>query len=387
MTSSRLRSVAADVALALAACALDMVLFSHVPLRPGERLFWFAVGYLGLVFVLLLARRRHPAAVFAAVLALVALAEPVSGHPFRAEIVVYVALFTVAVRCRVEVAGVALVGALLYGIRSSTPEFDPAQPEELVVDLAAAAYLTVLPLSVWVAGRGVRASREHAQVLEARRELEARQAVVEERGRIARELHDVVSHAVTVMVLQAAGGRRVLDRDPARAGRAFDTIEQVGEDAMGELRRMLDVLRTDVDTAELRSGVDDVPGLLDSFRAAGVQVVLRVTGEPRVVAPSVDLAVYRVVQEGLTNVTKHAGAGASAEVRMTWTADRVEIEVTDDGGGDAAPRRGLSTGHGLSGLRERCAALGGNLTTGQPHGGGFRLTAVLPVADRLVVSG
>ncbi|MER5269166.1 histidine kinase [Actinosynnema sp. NPDC002837] len=381
MTWSRLVPVAADVGLALAAGAMDVVLYSHVPLRPEEPDFWFALGYLGLVFVVLMARRRHPLAVFVVVLSVAVLASPVSGFDFRPEIVVYLALFTVAERCRVRVAGVALAGALLYAFASSTPDFDPSGLEDLVVDVAAAAYLTLLPLSVWATGRWVRTSREHARVLEARRELEAHQAVAEERGRIARELHDVVSHAVTVIVLQAAGGRRVVDRDPARAGRAFDTIQRLGENAMGELRRMLEVLRADGEPAEPQPGVDDLPALLDSFRAAGLRVESRVVGDPRPVAPTVDLAVYRVAQEALTNVTKHAGTGASVEVLLTWAADHVEIQVHDEGGHGAAHRGPLSTGHGLTGLRERLAALGGSLDTARTPAGGFRLRAVLPLAD------
>ncbi|WP_053720573.1 sensor histidine kinase [Saccharothrix sp. NRRL B-16348] len=381
MTRSAVGRVAADTGLALAAGAMDVVLYSHVPLRPEEPRFWFTLGYLGVIFVVLLTRRRHPPAVFVVVLALAALAAPVSGFEFRPEIVVYLALFTVAERCRVRVAGVALAGALLYAFLSSSPDFDLSRPEDFVVDVAAAAYLTLLPLSVWATGRWVRTSREHTRSLEARRQLEARQAVVEERGRIARELHDVVSHAVTVMVLQAAGGRRVLDHDPTRAAGAFDTIQRLGENAMGELRRMLEVLRADGDPAEPQPGAADLPTLLDSFRAAGPHVDLRVTGDPPAVAPAVDLAVYRVVQEALTNVTKHAGTGASAEVLLTWTADHVEIEVSDDGGHDATHHRALSTGHGLSGLRERLAALGGSLTTARTPTGGFRLVAVLPLAD------
>jgi signal transduction histidine kinase len=381
MRWSRLAPIGADIALALAAGAMDVVLYSQVPLRPEEPDFWFALGYLGLVFVVLMARRRHPMAVFAVVLALAALASPVSGFEFRPLIVVYLALFTVAERCRVRVAGVALGAALLYAFYTSTPDFNPSGFEDLVVDVAAAAYLTLLPLSVWATGRWVRTSREHARVLEGRRQLEARQAVAEERGRIARELHDVVSHAVTVMVLQAAGGRRVLDRDHTRAARAFDTIQSLGENAMGELRRMLEVLRADGDPAEPQPGAADVPALLDSFRAAGLHVELHVTGDPRAVAPAMDLAVYRVVQEALTNVTKHAGAGASAEVLLTWTAAHVEIQVHDEGGYGPAHHGPLSTGHGLTGLRERLAALGGSLSTSRTPTGGFRLDAVLPLAD------
>ena len=381
MTRSVVRPVAADVALALVAGAMDAVLYSHVPLRPEEPQFWFTLRYVALMVAILLVRRRYPVTVFVLVLALAALAAPVSGSDFRPEIVVYLALFTVAERCRVRLAVVALAGALLYAFHTSTPDFDLTQPEDFAIDVAAAAYLTLLPLSVWATGRWVRTSREHARVLEARRRLEARQAVAEERGRIARELHDVVSHAVTVMVLQAAGGRRVLDHDPPRAARAFDTIQHMGENAMGELRRMLEVLRTEGDPAEPQPGAGDVPALLDSFRAAGVHVELRVTGDRQVVAPAVDLAVYRVVQEALTNVTKHAGPGASAEVLLTWTADQVGIQVSDDGGDHTADHRVLSTGHGLSGLRERLAALGGSLTTARTPTGGFRLVADLPLAD------
>ncbi|MFT7836039.1 histidine kinase [Saccharothrix sp. BKS2] len=466
MTGGRLRPIAADVALAVAACVMDLTLYSAAPLRIDDPHFWSSVGYLVLIFAALLARRRRPAAVFVVVLALSVLAEPLTGVDFQPLVVVYLALFATAVGCRKEVAAAALAGALACAVRLAFEDVHVGNLEELVVEVVAGVYLMVLPLSVWAAGRWVRISREHAKDLEARRELEARQAVVEERARIARELHDIVSHAVTVMVLQAAGGRRVLRRDPARAERVLDTIGQVGEEAMGELRRMLGLLRTDwpvgsggrgrpggsggaagsgaadgsgtpggadgpdesgtpggsgaageagapgeaggapgsgrsgglPDPGDVPdplgpgefdgpcSGVADLPRLLDPVRAVGVDVALRVAGEPRAVAPGVDLAVYRVVQEGLTNVTKHAGAGASAEVRLTWSGDRVEVEVVDDGG-EGEPRRGLSTGHGLSGLRQRLAVLGGDLTAGELHGGGFRLAAVLPVADRLVASG
>ncbi|MFC6094637.1 sensor histidine kinase [Saccharothrix lopnurensis] len=448
MTGGRLRPIAADVALAVAACVMDLTLYSAAPLRVDDPHFWSSVGYLALIFAALLARRRRPAAVFVVVLALAVLAEPLTGVDFQPLVVVYLALFATAVGCRKEVAAGALAGALACAVRLAFEDVHVGNLEELVVEVVAGVYLMVLPLSVWAAGRWVRISREHAKDLEARRELEARQAVVEERARIARELHDIVSHAVTVMVLQAAGGRRVLRRDPARAERVLDTIGQVGEEAMGELRRMLGLLRTDgpvgsggrvgsggsggaagsgaadgsgtpggagapggaggtagsgrsgglpdpggvpdpLGPGEFDgpcSGVADLPRLLDPVRAVGVDVALRVAGEPRAVAPGVDLAVYRVVQEGLTNVTKHAGAGASAEVRLTWSGDRVEVEVVDDGG-EGEPRRGLSTGHGLSGLRQRLAVLGGDLTAGELRGGGFRLAAVLPVADRLVASG
>ncbi|MFC5055303.1 sensor histidine kinase [Saccharothrix xinjiangensis] len=382
MTLGRARSVLVDAVLAAVACAMDLTLYSSVPLRADDPRFWTAVGYLGLVFGALLVRRRHPAAAFAVVLVLAVLVEPLTGLHFRPALVVYLALFSVAVSCRKEVAVAALAGGLACAVRIVSRTIQVESVEELVVEAFAAVYLMALPLATWVAGRWVRTSREHAKDLEARRELEARQAVAGERARIARELHDVVSHAVTVMVLQAAGGRRALHRDPARAERVFDTIGQVGEQAMEELRRMLAVLRTD-GPEEPRSGVADLPRLLDPVRAVGVDVALRVVGEPRAVEPGVDLAVYRVVQEGLTNVTKHAGAGARAEVRLTWSGDRVEVEVVDDGG-EGEPRRDLSTGHGLAGLRQRLAVLGGDLTAGESHGGGFRLAAVLPVGGRLV---
>ena len=215
----------------------------------------------------------------------------------------------------------------------------------------------------------------------------AEAAISAERARISRELHDIVSHSVTVMVLLAAGARRVMDTTPERARTALAQIEQTGTHAMEELGRMLQVLRTGRQWDEPgrdgvgRPGLGEVYDLLAGVRAAGIKVDLQVQGEPRGVAPSVGIAAYRVVQEALTNITRHDGPGARATVRIAW-ADELLVEIRDDGGGvpqaEVADR--LSTGHGLAGLAERVAVAGGRLEAGQlPAGGGFRVAATLPV--------
>lgn len=378
--------VVSDVALAASACALDVLLYSDAVSgdRAPEQM-RFSIAYVAIEFVVLLLRRRAPATVFAVAFAHSVLAKFLSGFDFWPMVGLYLALFTVAVHRPTRVAVVVLVAAQAHAAWIAVLDLASATPRPVLVVVAVFTYMAVQSFAVWAAGRWIRTSREHAGMLEARREWEARQAVAEERARIARELHDVVSHSVTVMVLQAAGGRRVFGHDPVRAERAFGTIEEVGEQAMSELRRMLDVLRTDNadQVFERLPGVDSVPHLVESVGATGPAVRLHVVGEPRPVAPSVGLAVYRVVQEALTNVAKHSGPRATADVRLTWTADRIEIVVTDDGRDASPPRRDLSTGHGLTGLRERLAVLGGQLTAGPLPGGGFCLHAVLPVHDPL----
>ena len=238
--------------------------------------------------------------------------------------------------------------------------------------------------TAWLLGDGARSRRlaaaraeDRAASVERTRAAEARQAVVEERNRIAREMHDVLAHSVSMMVVQAEAGPVVVQRDPARAIQAFDAISATGKSALTELRRLLGVLRDDTATPLApQSGLAQVTELVGSVRAAGVDVDLRVTGELPPTSSAVDLAGYRIVQEALTNVVKHAGP-ARVEVRIAATADRVLLEVTDDGlGGNPAS----GTGRGLLGMRERAAATGGAVTAGPGPDGGWRVTAELPLA-------
>ncbi|MBB2912080.1 signal transduction histidine kinase [Streptosporangium becharense] len=245
---------------------------------------------------------------------------------------------------------------------------------------------------------------ERTTRLEVEREERARRAVAEERARIARELHDVISHKVSVMTLHAGGVRMLLDDDRERK-RERDmllTAEQAGREAVGELQLMLGVLREAGDHVPetVRPGLSRLEGLVAHVREAGPDVRLRIIGEPRPLPPGLDLSAYRVIQEALTNVLKHAGAGR-ADVVVDYGPDELNVQVTDDGaGGGPAPGTAHDTGghstgghstgghdtgghgtggHGLIGMRERTAMHGGDLSAGPLPGGGYRVAARFPL--------
>jgi signal transduction histidine kinase len=242
----------------------------------------------------------------------------------------------------------------------------------------------------WTAGRAVRErTRLVAELHEAdrlaadARTQEAAAAVAEERRRIARDMHDVVAHSLSVMVVQAGGARRILDRDPDRAAQAAQQIEAAGRAALAELRRVLGVLEAAGAPAARapQPSLRDVETLVREARAAGLAVSLRVSGTPRPLAPDLELTAYRVVQEALTNARKHAGA-ARTQVTVRWEEEWLEVAVVDAGG--AGP--GGGTGHGLVGMRERVALSGGELSAGPRPGGGFAVRARLPLARESVAA-
>jgi signal transduction histidine kinase len=216
-----------------------------------------------------------------------------------------------------------------------------------------------------------------AEQLRESQEKNTRGAIVAERVRIARDLHDVVAHHVSVMGVQAGAARRALDKDAALASTALQTVEQTARTAIGELRGLLGVLRAeDTEREDTTSpGLDRLPELVSSARSAGLEVRHGVYGEPRPVPDGVAVSAYRVVQEALTNVVKHAGA-RSAEVRVRYLDSTLEVEVTDDGRGAANRRDG--NGFGLAGMRERVAVHGGELEAGPRRDVGYRVRASLP---------
>ncbi|MFI5607646.1 sensor histidine kinase [Amycolatopsis sp. NPDC051903] len=262
----------------------------------------------------------------------------------------------------------------------------------------------------WTLGEFVGARRAYQLEVEARlhlleteRDQATRIAVAEERGRIARELHDVVAHSVSVMVVQADGAALALPTNPELAGRALQTISETGRGALGELRRLLEVLRGDHDSTEPRVPQPDANALAelaDRMRGAGVPVELEVDDSLADLPAGVSLGIYRIVQESLTNTLKHAGAGARAEVRVrrigdSKKGDTVEVLVRDDGAGRArqleqvtvgaggppkrVPRLQVAGGNGLIGMRERANVYGGTLEVGPAPAGGWQVRAVLPV--------
>lgn len=243
----------------------------------------------------------------------------------------------------------------------------------------------VLFATAWILGDNlhtrrayVRSLEERARLAEAGREEEAREAVRAERTRIARELHDVVAHGVSVMVVQAGAARRVLDRDPARASEAMAAIESTGRQSLNELRRLLGMLREAEGSPSGRlpqPGIEHLDHLIEQTRAAGLPVHLSVEGQPQPLAAGVDLSVYRVVQEALTNTIKHAGP-ATATVRLCFGAETLELVVSDDGRGTGGGETG---GHGILGMQERVGVFGGELHVGNRAGGGFTVRATFPL--------
>ncbi|MGH2968311.1 MAG: sensor histidine kinase, partial [Solirubrobacteraceae bacterium] len=205
----------------------------------------------------------------------------------------------------------------------------------------------------------------------------AREAVVEERARIARELHDVVAHAISVIVLQARGGRRMLAEDPDDTRRALDAIEHAGAQALAEMRRLLGMLRQADDELALapRPSLTRIDELVAQLAATGLPVAVTVEGEPLELPPGIDVSAYRIVQEALTNALKHAGP-ARAHVTLRYTPDELELVIVDDGAGTG---NGGGSGHGLAGLRERVAVYGGELESGRRAEGGYALRARLPL--------
>ena len=223
-------------------------------------------------------------------------------------------------------------------------------------------------------GEQVRLAEERAL----RTEEEARRAVQDERSRITRELHDVLAHSVSVMTVQASAVRRLLKPEQERERQALMTVEETGRQALAEMRRMLGIMRSDHEVAALapQPGLGTLPQLVEQVRQSGLPVELSVEGRPVALPAGVDLSAYRIVQEALTNALKHAGP-AHAWVSVRYAEDDVEIDVENDGQSDAA---GDGAGHGLVGIRERVALCGGELHSGPRPGGGFKISARLPVA-------
>jgi signal transduction histidine kinase len=228
--------------------------------------------------------------------------------------------------------------------------------------------------------RGIRDREERAEIAERERELAAREAVVEERARIARELHDVIAHNVSMMVVQAGAERRVLDGANGSTREVLQTIEQIGRGALTEMRRLVGMLRSDgEDPLAPQPSLGDVATLVTQVREAGLPVDLEIDGEPRELPAGIELSAYRIVQEALTNALKHAG-DARAHVSIRYGADSLELEILDDGGGGGAAAGRTGGGHGLVGMRERVALYGGRFDASRRPGGGFAVRAKLPIA-------
>lgn len=329
----------------------------------------------------LLARRRFPFAAPALVLAVLAAVSFYDGratvYTFTAFVAALAALFLFGMRPdrSQALAGLALgLAASAIAMRND--------PQGGYDDLLFTAIIFSL---VWVAGFALRhklhqaeAAVERAARAEHEREERAGQAVAEERARIARELHDLVGHSVSVMTVQASAVRRLLLPEQEKEREALLTVEQTGREALSEMRRLVGVLRRPEEAPALapQPSLEQLDRLIAQVEEAGLPVELRIEGERIELPADVDLAAYRLVQEGLTNALKHAGA-ARAEVLVRFDGAGIEVQVTDDGRGEGP---GDGGGHGLIGLRERIAVYGGELDAGPRPGGGYVLRGRLPVA-------
>jgi signal transduction histidine kinase len=339
------------------------VAFFWVPAENGSRGVALALGTP--MCAALLWRRRAPfatAVVVAGLLTVWSAFGPPAGT-LGAWLVCLLATYTVA---QERVAWKAGTGAALI-LAATLLEVGLAP----TVGFADYAFVTVFAACAWIAGRAMLARRRRADTLAV---TAASDAVADERRRIARELHDVVAHNVGVIVVQAQATRGMLDGDHPQAAEAVQAIEQTGRQALTEMRRLVGLMReTEAEATAPLPSLRHVELLAEEIRGAGVPVDLEITGEPVPLPAGVDASGYRIVQEGLTNVLKHAG-GARAEVRVAYSASAVELSVSDDGRGG---ERG--EGHGLVGIRERVAIFDGDFDAGPRPGGGWRLRARLPL--------
>ncbi|QCX77218.1 Sensor histidine kinase DesK [Streptomyces sp. YIM 121038] len=376
---------AGDALVAVGAAVVDLLGYTIGDPDGGRPVSLTALVLLVLAAVPLLTRRGYPLASLAGVLVL-GLALNLSGpmpHHFNGTLAV--ALFAVARSCGLAVAApAALVAAAVPLLGRGRPLPPP------VADMASNVCAVVLVVAV------AEALKRRQRAVEVRRRLLADRAVAQERRRIARELHDIVAHHITTMQLMAGGARANLGGDAEVVRDALVTLEGSGKMALHEMRQLLDVLRAGDEPDEAPSapqpGVESLGQLVDESRSVGLPIDFAVLGEERPLPPSTGLAVFRIVQESLTNTRKHAGR-AQARVRLTYHPDRITVEVSDNGtaapaetlvgalagAGGAGGPRSRGTGYGLIGMRERVALQGGSMVAGGLDGGGFRVAATLPV--------
>jgi signal transduction histidine kinase len=368
------------IAVLAVVAMLELIVGRDSP--SSARTLWFALPAIAVLVSPIFLRRRFPFAGPAAYWLLAAAIAFVDWRPIPYAVSLYPIGLTVGF----------LLGNLRNAVRSGIGlVVIVACSATLVYEIPdhSAAELIFIPLEfaiAWVAGFAVRERAEQAEAAEIRavfaereRDAAARIAVAEERARIARELHDIVAHAVSVMVLQVGAVRHKLPDAQAEDRDALQGVEQAGRTALAEMRRLLGAMRNDGDEAELapQPGLDGLDSLLEEVGRAGLPVQLEVEGKPFPLPRAIDLSAYRIVQEGLTNALKHARA-SDAEVTVRYRPDEIQLEVRDNGEG---PATSDGLGHGLIGIRERVKIYGGEMTAGPATGGGLVLSRRLPLSD------
>jgi signal transduction histidine kinase len=374
---TRRKVIDVGLPLVLAVVAVAEVMTSSDIDAPWPVVAMFALG----TTVPLLWRRRAPLLVLVVCLACIVIPDAKyeignnASAPFAGTLVAAYASGAYTSRRDGRIAA-AIIGAMVLISAVSIGE-------DVVGD---AVFIGGILFAVWGAATIVRSRQELAAALAARtveleheREEKAKLAVAEERTRIARELHDVVAHNISIMVVQAGAERHAIGDDRPDTSKVLATIEETGRAALAEMRRLLGMLRRSDDELALapQPSLRYLEDLVEQVREAGMPVELRIEGEQRAIAPGIDLSAYRIVQEALTNALKHAGP-AQARVTVRYGDDELDIEIADDGAGpDGEAPAG---GHGLVGMRERVALFGGDLASGRRRGGGYAVRARLPLA-------
>jgi signal transduction histidine kinase len=369
-------------ALAAKARYVDMTASGYPREVPLPMLF----ALVALMCVPLIWRRRWPRSVFA-LLSIVAFVQWLAGiNIAAADFTLMVAMYTIAAQCAFRWALAALVvaeGGMVMAVYRLTQQPSPQDTWKSAIPVSIAIG------AVWLGGLYISTRRkytlsleERARRLERERDAQAEVAAAAERARIARELHDVIAHSISVMVIQADGAAYTVDADAARAKRAMEAIGATGRQALAEMRRMLGVLRESDGQATLapQPGVEQLTDLVQQIRTAGLPVDLRVDGDPLSLPTGQELAIYRIVQEALTNVMKHAGPAATAHVALHYGDRAIEVRIRDDGRGATFSD---GRGHGLVGMRERAAVYGGQVSAEPVPGGGFEVIARLPVKEEV----
>jgi signal transduction histidine kinase len=350
-----------DILLAAALLVPSLVQVLAVPIAPP------VVGVIVALGSMLPIAWRRVRPVHAAVAGSVIWLVPTDGYVYLGYVAAFVLFYSLGAYVASGRTVAWVTGACAVIVIVAT-----AMRSEVVGELFGALSIIVAPA---LAGRVVRRLREQAESLEELAGYRERAAVVEERERIARELHDVVAHGISVIAIQADAAEAALDRDPSLARVPLKTIRTSAKESLAEMRRLLGVLREGDDGSALapQPGLDKLPELV-----AHAEATLEVEGTPRPLPASLDLSAFRIVQEALTNVRRHAG-GAPASVRLTWAADELGLEIRDRGSRIRVNGNGASGGHGIVGMRERARVHGGTLDAGPAEDGGFRVRARLPL--------
>jgi signal transduction histidine kinase len=374
---TRPRPIVTDALLAGVLCALDVAVSADFSRSSGvvggaATPFYAAAGY-----VLLVWRRRYPGWVLAGMVVHSILAWKLS-HGYVPTLGVWLALYTLAARRDRRTALIGLVAALLPAALNVADVVDKQSPGNktsgLMVSIVA---LTMFNLAIFGIGRWSAWTVQQQRLVA---ERAAADAAAKERGRIARDLHDIVAHAVTIMLLQAGGAARLLRTDPARAEAALSQVDDLGQQAIGELRRMLGLLAADADEEpDTPKSLADITRIVARIHHDGLQVALTVAGDPAKLDAGVDVSAYRIVQEALTNATRYADHRHPVRVNVRWHEDSVDITVSNHVRSAPSMNR-FTTGRGLIGMRERANATGGTFEVSPHTDGRFTVAVTLPAS-------